>query len=138
MAVGTLGTLTGSVSGQLEGVLEITSTGDREVETVEEQPTLASANGRIDSDPVSYRDGPLTFTMKFDNTHKAERDTLLDLAAAAAVSGTTETWTVAPPTGSSEVCVGFVSRVGGLHLGRNNHMQYEVAIQPSTGKTFTA
>lgn len=138
MALGKLGTISGSTTGSLSGLLEITNSGDSSVEYIEDLPTLANASGLVTGQPGDKREGEITFTMKFDTTHKAQRTALMTAKDAAAASSTTETWTLTPPTGSTEVVVGYVSRVGGITLSRGGHMQYECAIQPTGAKAFSA
>lgn len=136
--LGKLGTIAGSTTGALSGLLEVSGGEGITVDYVEDQPVLADASGLIAGAPGDHRWGPITATMKFDATYKAQYAALVTAAQNASASSTTETWTLTPPTGSTSVFTGYVEKVGQYPMQRGEHIVYEVIFRPTSAVVFTA
>lgn len=135
--LGKEGTLTGSTTGLLTGLLEIVSTADRTVDYIEDELPLRDTTGVIGGEAGDEHCGSMTIRMKFNEALKANRTALITAQTNARKDGTTETWTAAAPNGSAEAISGFPSVIGGLIARRDGNMTYDVTIQATTTGTFT-
>lgn len=134
--LGKTGTISGSTTGLLSGLLEVVSGGDRTVDYIEDQTTLANGTGFIGGAAGDFRDGEVECLMEYNATTKSVYATLFALAKTA-TGGTTETWTITPPTSSTKTFVGYCSHCSGIAMRRNEHMTFSVRFQPTAEAAYS-